>query len=317
MAGGPTLQIEAVAFVTRGARLDPAEVYKGPQRLGKALLDSSLALPLLIQVAQQRQSAVYQTQDTHLKSIASLYELSNTGFSIAYLLTTPSVIRAQDYALKIVPFLAELGEVYGICASIVMQIMRPILQASLLVRLSVSFNQETYFTSRTEIRPRPERAGAHCRRRSRKATEGALAAKRDPSAANSRIASPGSTEPPASDPNGDAKPATQDPKPSEDASPWMPGIEALFDDLKKVAPKEAHDIVGPGFYMTFWQLSTYDLAPPSSKYDDEGANLHALSRQEDTKYVQADRSSDRTKRQTAFAHRSRRERCNMFVHTLA
>ncbi|TFY81790.1 hypothetical protein EWM64_g2223 [Hericium alpestre] len=315
MAGGPTLRIEAVASVTRGARLDPAEVFKGPQRLGKALLDSSLALPLLIQVAQQRQSAVYQTQDAHLKSIASLYDTTH-GVLLQYLelLTTPSVIPAQDYAAKIVPSLGELGELYGICAPIVMQIMRPILQASLL-KSALAMNEQERI------------AGEEAERR----LKAALAAKRDPSAANSRIASPGSAEPPTSDPNGDAKPATQDLRPSEDVvmedtvvttppqseSPWVPEIEALFDDLKKVAPKEAYDIVGPGFYMTFWQLSTYDLAPPSSKYDEEGANLRALSRQEDTKYVQADRSSDRTKRQTAFAHRSRRERYNMFVHTLA
>jgi hypothetical protein len=75
MAGGPTLRIEAVASSARGARLDPGDaVLKGPQRLGKALLDSQLALPLLVQVAQQRQSAVYRIPDAHLKSLASLYD---------------------------------------------------------------------------------------------------------------------------------------------------------------------------------------------------------------------------------------------------
>jgi THO complex subunit 2 len=75
MAGGPTLRVEAVASDTRGARLDPGDaVLKGPQRLGKALLDSSLGLPLLIQVAQQRQACVFQAPDAHLKSLASLYD---------------------------------------------------------------------------------------------------------------------------------------------------------------------------------------------------------------------------------------------------
>lgn len=75
MAGGPTLRIEAVASSARGARLDPGDaVLKGPQRLGKALLDSQLALPLLVQVAQQRQSAVHKIPDAHLKSLASLYD---------------------------------------------------------------------------------------------------------------------------------------------------------------------------------------------------------------------------------------------------
>ncbi len=75
MAGGPTLRIEAIASETRGARLDPTDaVLKGPQRLAKGLLESSLALPLLIQVTQQRQACVYKAPNTHLKSLAGLYD---------------------------------------------------------------------------------------------------------------------------------------------------------------------------------------------------------------------------------------------------
>ena len=72
----------------------------------------------------------------------------------------------------------------------------------------------------------------------------------------------------------------------------------------------------PGFYLTFWQLSTYDLSPPMAKYDEEGAALRALSRQEDSRYVAADRSADRQKRLTAAAHRSKRDRYNQLVNTL-
>ena len=75
MAGGPALRIEAIASVTRGARLDPGDaILKGPQRLGRGLLESSLALPLLIQVAQQRQACVFKAPNAHLKSLASLYD---------------------------------------------------------------------------------------------------------------------------------------------------------------------------------------------------------------------------------------------------
>jgi THO complex subunit 2 len=73
----------------------------------------------------------------------------------------------------------------------------------------------------------------------------------------------------------------------------------------------------PGFYVTFWQLSTYDLTPPGSKYDEEGAALRTLSRSEDSKYIAADRSADRAKRLTAGTHRSKRDRYNVFVNTLA
>lgn len=73
----------------------------------------------------------------------------------------------------------------------------------------------------------------------------------------------------------------------------------------------------PGFYLTFWQLSTYDLTPPAAKYDEEGSALRMLSRQEDSKYIAADRSADRSKRLTASSHRTRRDRYNNFVNLLA
>lgn len=76
MAGGPILRVEAVASAARGARVDPSDVLKGPQRLGRALLDSGLALPLLIQVAKQRQACIYDPSNAsaHLKSLANLFD---------------------------------------------------------------------------------------------------------------------------------------------------------------------------------------------------------------------------------------------------
>ena len=78
-----------------------------------------------------------------------------------------------------------------------------------------------------------------------------------------------------------------------------------------------HVSIRPGFYLTFWQLSTYDLSPPAARYDEEGAALRTLSRQEDSKYITADRSADRNKRLTAPSHRTRRDRYNTAVNTLA
>lgn len=90
MAGGPVLRIEAVASAARGARLDPGDaILKGPQRLGRSLLESSLALPLLIQVAQQRDSCVFRAPDAHLKTLASLYDT---------VCCSPCILRAVAYS---------------------------------------------------------------------------------------------------------------------------------------------------------------------------------------------------------------------------
>ncbi|KAF9224309.1 hypothetical protein BS17DRAFT_779623 [Gyrodon lividus] len=312
MAGGPALRIEAIASATRGARLDPGDaVLKGPQRLGKTLLETSLALPLLIQVAQQRQSCVFKAPDAHLKSLASLFDTTH-GVLLQYLelLTSPAVVLPEDYAKKILPPLADLGELYGMSAPICMQIVRPMLN-NILLKTALSMQE----------RERVANEEAEKRLKAR------LSAKRDPSGVASRMESPSGANTPRD--TSEQKPLTVEgtedtamdvePEmvtPAAD-SPWIPELEALFDDVRKIAKSSALDVIGPGFYLTFWQLSMYDLAPPAARYDEEGAALRTLSRQEDAKYISADRSSDRAKRLTVTSHRARRDRCNAFVNTLA
>ncbi|KAF8639741.1 hypothetical protein AX17_001003 [Amanita inopinata Kibby_2008] len=320
MAGGPVLRIEAVASSTRGARLDPGDaVLKGPQRLGKALLDSNLALPLLIQVAQQRQACVFKAPDAHLKSLASLYDTTH-GVLLQYLelLTSPSVVSSDDYAKKVLPSVGELGETYGVCAPICMQIIRPVLHTSLLSAALAMKEQERAANEEAEKR-----------------LKAALLTKREPASA-SRLTSPSvgtAANPEASsdviakhsaeeqgipeDSTMDVDAASATPVSNAVESPWIPELSALFNDVKKIAPGNAYDVVGPGFYLTFWQLSTYDLTPPASKYDEEGAALRTLSRQEDSRYIAADRSADRAKRMTAPSHRTRRDRYNTYVNLLA
>ena len=188
------------------------------------------------------------------------------------LLTSPAVIQPQDYAQKVVPTLAELGEKYGICPSICMQIMRPILHSHLLAAALAAEEQERVANEEAEKR-----------------LKAALAAKRDPSITNSRIASPAvgevssSSETPAP---AESKPSTQEAKSSSDdvvmenggdsqgtvnvlssapevsagqlnasshgvtshmvvqQGPWVPEMRALFEDVKKIAPKAAYDVIG-------------------------------------------------------------------------
>ncbi|KZT71598.1 hypothetical protein DAEQUDRAFT_763816 [Daedalea quercina L-15889] len=318
MAGGPTLRIEAVASATRGARLDPGDaILKGPQRLGKTLLESNLALPLLIQVAQQRQSCAFQAPNAYLKSLASLFDTTH-GVLLQYLdlLTTPSVMSPQDYAEKIVPPLAELNEKYGISAPICMQIIRPMLNISIRTAALAMQEKERLASEEAEKR-----------------LKAALTAKREPNTA-SRVASPSigessatsdtsqevrshAVEPSASESNGVAISENGGAMTARPENPWLPELYALFDDAKKIAPPIAAQYIGPGFYLTFWQLSTYELAPPAARYDEECSTLRTLSRQEDSKYNAADRSSDRTKRQTAPLHREKRNRYNQYIGLLS
>ncbi|KAI0693806.1 transcription factor/nuclear export subunit protein 2-domain-containing protein [Cytidiella melzeri] len=314
MAGGPYLRIEAVSSAARGARVEPGDmIIKGPQRLGRALIDSELAQPLLIQVAQQRQKCVYQppTPSAPLKSLGSLYDTCH-GVLLQYieLLVSPSVISLSDYATKILPPLTELNKVYGIPAPICMHMIRPVLNAKLL---------ETALANSERERTASEEA--------EKRLKAALTAKRDPITATPRTGSPavGDTATAAEPGQNYAPPQEEDVAmngaestlPNQPQNPWQTELFERFDEIKAIAPASAMDIIGPGFYVTFWQMSTYDISPPIAKYEEENANLRALSRQEDSKYVSADRSSDRIKRLSANLHRNKRDRYNLFANYLA
>ena len=208
-----------------------------------------------------------------MSSCSGIDKLGQThGVLLQYLelLTSPAVIQSQDYAQKVVPTLAELGEKYGICLPICMQIIRPILHSSLLASAMAAEEQERVANEEAEKR-----------------LKAALAAKRDPSiAANSRIASPVVGDASLSETPlvVDSRPSTQDVKSSDDVimengdaqapavspapevstehfasylvgssashtapcfqSPWVAETRALFDDVKKVAPKAAYDVIG-------------------------------------------------------------------------
>jgi len=75
MAGGPILRMESIASSTRGAKSEIKDLkLKGPERLTKTIINSSLALPLLVQVAQQRQACVFKAGSTYLKSLSGMFD---------------------------------------------------------------------------------------------------------------------------------------------------------------------------------------------------------------------------------------------------
>jgi len=96
MGGGPTLRIQAIGGNIRGGQADPDDlILKGPGRLGAALLDSSLALPLLIQIAQQRQACVFNATEAPLKSLSGLFD----AVGLSRILAEPTLTCSWHYRL--------------------------------------------------------------------------------------------------------------------------------------------------------------------------------------------------------------------------
>ena len=83
MAGGSMLRIEAVASEERGALEERPQLNaKSRDRLLSSLQSSNLSLPLLVLIAQHRQTCVFSSQEDHLKSIASSYDIVRRYLSV-------------------------------------------------------------------------------------------------------------------------------------------------------------------------------------------------------------------------------------------
>jgi THO complex subunit 2 len=303
MAGGPALRIEAVASATRGARLDPGDVaLKGPQRLGRGLLESSLALPLLIQVAQQRQACVFNAPDAHLKSLASLYDTVCISFVCMSFETLNLMffLRLTEFYFSTWNFLRPL-----LLCHLRIMLPKPCLLLVNLVnsmafvlrfvcRLSgLCFTVHSwlviFLTSEYGLNLFAQTAALSMQEQERVANEeaekrlkAALTAKREP-ANVSRMASPSVGTSGTSNEIINMNEAPVDMKPEgnvEDIimeadtvasaasvplvevcpdlsgekvllliflslqSPWLPELAALFEDIKKVVPGNAFDVIG-------------------------------------------------------------------------
>lgn len=64
----------------------------------------------------------------------------------------------------------------------------------------------------------------------------------------------------------------------------------------------------PGFFTTFWLMSSYDLHFPKDRYAETEKALLAAADVCYSKYRQAERSSDKNVRAAAGAHRTQRDR---------
>ncbi|KAL1743555.1 transcription factor/nuclear export subunit protein 2-domain-containing protein [Schizophyllum fasciatum] len=307
MAGGPLLRAEALVSTRRGGNTTDFERKatdsKVAQRLIDALLDSKLALPLLVQVAQHRQTAL-ERETLPLKSLSNLFDFIH-GVLLQYLdfLTNPKVQPITQYEKRVLPSIRDLGCMYEIAPPICWQIVRPVLHAQILQSALEEDGRTSVEKERT--------------------LKAALAAKKDP--ATPRVASPSvekqtgeakvngaktveTAETP--DVSMDVDSASKAMKSSSSEGPWLPQLSVLFEDVKKLAPG-ACDALGVGFYTTFWQMSSYDLAPPLERYQEEVNAFRVSANQEDRKY-----QSSRHSPAAASMHRKQRERYQRMVESL-
>lgn len=265
MTGGETLRRQTL--IKLGDRR--FDSVSGSKRLMQSLIDTKLAGRLLINLAQYRQSAVYQ-DDAHVKYLGTI--LDEVQQALAQYLDLLRSNMSPDQFDSAVPGIAELMTTYGLDVSLAFMIGR----ASLAYRMT---NTKTAVLSpfkdgRSNMQPTPEAVDA----------EGDLMMN-------------GTSDRHNFDKDGNEDKMVLDDKVSTenlmDASaapaqesrmldPIADVIQPLVDTIQDLMPSETWQAISPEFFVTFWSLSLGDLHVPQSSYDVEhdrlNKELHDLMR---------------------------------------
>jgi THO complex subunit 2 len=257
MAGGSLLQAQTMLQL-----LDKRhESRTTSKRLMKALTDSKMAGQLLIAIAQERLLCVYRESEM----VPELKLLGNIFDEIHRILTQYLDLLRSNLSITefdaFVPSLPELIGAFGLQPDIAFWITRPSLCKQITDADRNSRDLASVQTPEVVV-PASETAD-----RDVEMTEGEVAEKKEDKPADGEMDVDKSSSTPDSagmtevQPNGTAS--------SPQTPPWHPVLQGLMDELQPVLSDNVWQTVGLPFYVTFWQLSLYDVHIPGKAYEDE------------------------------------------------
>ncbi|KAF9903789.1 THO complex subunit 2 [Linnemannia zychae] len=237
MAGGELLRNEALFGGVAGTIMK--KNAKSCFRLQEAMLHDNIASHLLVLIAQHRQECIFGDEEIpHLKLLSNLTDQAHT--MLLQLTDFLSVNLQKDYP-RIVPSLTDMCSKYKIEPSVAMHILRPKLQ-DLVQR-------------EREQKEREQKSAVQ-----EKANTNLNAPKQDVMEIDGQPTHAGD-----SSINADA--------PESAAEPWLKSLESIAEEAKEILPTRAWRGLSPQFYVTFWQLSLYDIFVPVDQYKAEIAKL--------------------------------------------
>ncbi|KAJ9227240.1 hypothetical protein DTO027B5_754 [Paecilomyces variotii] len=268
MAGGEVLQAQTMLQL-----LDKRHESKTTsRRLMKALTDSKLAGQLLIAIAQERATCVFKESEntSELKLLGNIFDEIHRILT-QYLDLLRSNLSVTEFD-SFVPGLASLISEFGIEPEIAFWISR----ASLCQKVA-----EVDRAAQEEEKKRKSESGDDS---PSKAADGDVEMVDDEEAGEATDKEGASSADNAMDVDKETQPAaieTNGVTPSEraahtgvsttngDSVPWHPVVQELMDQVKSALTPETWEVVGLPFYVTFWQLSLYDVHIPQKAYEDE------------------------------------------------
>jgi len=262
MGGGPLLQSQTILQLLDRRH----DSKKTSERLMKALHDNGLASRFLISMAQQRQACVFVDGDIPLKAIGNTFdEIHRVMAQYLDLLRTN---WTDEEFRAAVPDVVSLMIDYQIRPEIAFWISRP-----LIAKRMSEYDKDHAENRRTEDAGdvvKEVNGDVDMSDHVNAASEEDGEAVDDEEEADTDTAEINGTDL-ALDPADHHKPLTPTATPDE---VWHPVMQDLMDAIQPRLPNDVVDVIGTGFYTTFWQLSLYDITIPGKSYEDELSRQH-------------------------------------------
>ncbi|KAF9978216.1 THO complex subunit 2, partial [Mortierella antarctica] len=229
-------------------------------RLQEAMMRDNIASQLLVLLAQHRQMSIFgDNMVSHLKLLSNLFDQAHT--TLLQFLEFLSTNLHKEYP-SFVPSLTELCREYNIESNIAMCVIRPKLQELIL--------KEQRLKAVNKLKADDKQSAE---------------------------ATPASDSSSAMDVDGQEAKIKDE---SANAAPvWLPSLEPIAEEVTNILPPRALRGLKPHFFVTFWQLTLYDIFVPVDQYKAEIAKLKHTAHVMDsdrTAYsssVQAKRGRDR------------------------
>lgn len=265
MAGGELLQSQTMLQL-----LDKRHESKiTSRRLMKSLADSKLAGQLLIAVAQERATCIFKESeaDDELKLLGNIFdEIHRVLTQYIDLLRSNFTVEEFD---SFVPDVASLIGDFGLQPEVAFWITRPSV-AHQIAEVDAKKREEAAKKTESES-VTPAVPSSKSPDSDVGMTDGEAVEKEDPS--DDVVMSTEESAPTSNDTQGEAQsnpPNTPLPaKSTPESVPWHPVLEGLMEKIKTTMPRSTWEVVGLPFFVTFWQLSLYDIHVPQRAYEEE------------------------------------------------
>ncbi|GAA5910057.1 uncharacterized protein JCM6883_000540 [Sporobolomyces salmoneus] len=298
LAGGRYLRNEVfqqTEISQAGKRMQMSQLANARIRLQNSLFsqkDKSLAMPLLVNIALQRQACLKNTE-AHLKSLGALFDQNHAIlFQYTELL---AALTEPDQLAELLPSVPTLITTFHLTPSIAFDLARPKLRLAMrhFDDKEAAEQEAKRKKGLLEKLQREKKAATNSQSSSQASSleEGETKTSKidtvvvdgedvkmedvkvedvkmedlEAAASNALI-----------DTNGEETPRAATPVVG---SPWHPGLVDLVEKMNEILPEEARSGLGSAFFVTFWQMTLYDLIYPKERYDAEVSRLKGLQRE--------------------------------------